>query len=312
VKLVNGVVLMRLAGGGELDFLGTPKGISQQGLYFYASRGRRGVRGYYTQRGSTFDNPYLPKEEIEERMRLLEQADPRIRDQVIYGEFVSDEGLAFTQAQLDNMFDHTLPAHQDYNENRRYMQAWDLGRKTDWTVGSTFDVTEPPYTLVDLQRLRRVPWESIYSLIGEKAREYHVQMPRIDATGPQGDVIEEELTKRGIFVDPFKVTTGAIKTDLVNTLQTAMDWGRQTLGYTTVPDEAGFPVEVPILELPGEESNWGLIRMPPIAALVDEFGVYQIDDRKLQQDTVMSVAMCIHAVFDGMLLDAPSEGGIYG
>lgn len=311
VGLVNGVILMRLAGGGELDFLGTPKGISSRGLYFYASRGRRGVAGYYTQRGSTFDNPYLPRDEIEERMKLLEQSDPRIRDQVIYGAFVSTEGLAFTQDQLDNAFDDTIPAHVDYDENRRYMQAWDLGRRTDWTVGVTFDVTSPPYRMVDFVRLNKVPWETIYNLIDEKAREYRVRLPRIDATGPQGDVIEEELEKRGIFVDPYKVSTGAIKTDLINTLQTALDYGRKTLSMTQVPDESGYPMAVPVLELPGE-NDWGVIRMPPIAQLVDEFGMYSFDDKKLVQDCVQAVALCVHAVFDGSMLYEPISGDIYG
>lgn len=309
-QLINGVILMRLANGGELDLLGTPKGISQEGLYFYASRGLRGVPGYYTQRGSTFDNTFLPKAEIEKRMKLLEQADPRMRDQVIYGAFVSMDGLSFTQDQLDNAFDVRMPVHTDYVEGHRYIQAWDLGRRTDWTVGVTFDVTSLPYRMVDFQRLNKVPWETIYTLIGDKKKEYRVQMPRIDATGPQGDVIEEELTKRGIFVDPYRVSTGAIKTNLINTLQSAMDYGRQTTGWTKIPDEAGVLVDAPILELPGE--GWGVFRMPGIAQLVDEFGVYQMDDKNLVQDCVQAIALAIHQVFDGTLLEEPISGGLYG
>jgi hypothetical protein len=310
-RLINGVILMRLSGGGELDLLGTPKGISQEGLYFYASRGMRGVEDYYTQRGSTFDNPFLPEKEIRERMKLLEQADPRVRDQVIYGAFVSTEGLAFTQDQLDNAFDATLPAHVDYDDSHRYVQAWDLGRKTDWTVGVTLDVTSPPYHMVDFVRLNKVPWETIYGLIDEKSKEYKVRLPRIDATGPQGDVIEEELQKRGIFVDAFKVSTGAIKTDLINTLQTALDYGRRTLSFTVVPDESGYPMDVPVLELPGD-GDWGLLRMPPIPQIVDEFGIYQFEDRKLVQDCVQAVALAVHSVFDGSILFEPISGDIYG
>jgi len=309
--LINSVILMRLAGGGQLDLLGTPKGISQQGLYYYAQRGLRGVTGYYTQRGSSFENTFLPEEDLKRREQMLLHADPRLKDQVIYGAFVSMEGLAFTQDQLDQAFDKDLPAHQDYVPGHKYVQAWDLGRKTDWTVGVTLDVTTEPYTLVDFQRLNRVPWETIYELIRDKAKEYHVHMPRIDATGPQGDVIEEELAKRGVFVDPFKVSTGALKLNLVNTLQAAFDYGRQTLGYSDIPDEAGVAVSVPVLELP-RESDWGLLRLPSITQLVDELGIYMLDDKDLVQDSVMALAMAVEIVYDGLMLAEPIEGGLYG
>lgn len=310
-KLINSVILMRLAGGGVLDLIGTPKGISEQGFYFYASRGLRGTPGYYAQRGSTFDNTFLPADDIKRREELLAQADPRLRDQVLYGAFVSEAGLAFTQDQLDQMFDHDMPTHVPYREGRRYIQAWDLGRKTDWTVGVTFDVTEVPWRLVDYQRLNRVPWEVIYELIAAKKKEYHVHMPRIDATGPQGDVIEEELAKRGIFVDAYKVSTGALKLNLVNTLQTALDHGRQQIGTSVIPDENGVEQTVAVLESPGE-GNWGLIRMPPLPQLVDEFGIYQLDDKQLTQDSVMAIGLAIESIYDGMLLSEPEEGGIYG
>jgi hypothetical protein len=135
-------------------------------------------------------------------------------------------------------------------------------------------------------------------------------MPVIDATGPGGDVIEEELTKRGVFVDPQRTENAAQKTNLINTLQSAMDYGRQVVGTRIQLDEAGFPREVPDMEPPG--GAWGLIRMPPIPQLVDEFGGYELMDKKLVQDCVMSVALCVASVYDGTRLDLPIPGGLYG
>lgn len=307
-QLMNGVIVMRLAGGGMIDLVGTPKGMTD--LYWYANRGLRGVPGYYTQRGSIYDNPHLTADDLKIRDELLAQADPRLREQVLYGSFVSDAGMAFTQDQLDQAFVEGMPAHRPYVEGRKYAQAWDLGRRTDWTVGVTFDVTNAPYEMVDFVRLNKVPWEHIYQLIGLKRAEYHVQMPVIDATGPGGDVVEEELMKRGIFVDPVRTTSAAQKLNLVNTLQTAMDEGRRAVGTRTVLDEAGFVREVPDLEPPGA-SNWGLLRMPPITQLVDEFGGYELDDKKLVQDCVMSVALCVGSVYDGRLMERPQSGGMF-
>lgn len=307
-KLMNGVIVMRLAGGGMIDLIGTPKGYTD--LYWYANRGLRGVPGYYTQRGSIYDNPYLSEEDLKLRDELLAQADPRLREQVLYGAFVSDGGMAFTQDQLDQAFVEGMPAHQDYVPGHRYIQAWDLGRRTDYTVGVTFDVTKRPYTMVDFVRLNKVPWEHIYGLIRRKQVEYNVHMPTIDATGPGGDVVEEELTKRGVFVDARRTESLAQKTNLVNTLQSALDEGRQAIGTRIELDEAGFPRQVPDMEPPG--GDWGLIRMPPIPQLLDEFGGYELDDKKLVQDCVMSVALAVGSVYDGSNLDEPVAGGLYG
>lgn len=321
--LMNGVIIMRLAGGGMVDLIGTPKGYGD--LYWYASRGLRGVEGYYCQRGSIFDNPFLPPEDIKKRDELLKHADPRLRDQVIYGDFVSTEGMAFTKDQLDNAFVPGMPAHEDYIEGHKYIQAWDLGRRTDYTVGITLDITHRPYRLVDYERLNKVPWETIYGLIASKAKEYHVYQPVIDATGPQGDVIEEELTKRGTFVDPVAVSTKARKTELVNTLQAALDYERETIGEREWIDEAGNLFTTPDVEEPNTEvwdpdvaparqrclRGWGLLRLPSIPQLVDEMGVYQIEDKDLVQDSVMALAMAVDAVYDGTALFEPDFNGIY-
>jgi len=307
-RLMNGVIILRLAGGGMIDLIGTPKGYTD--LYWYANRGLRGVEGYYTQRGSIYDNPFLSKEDLKMRDELLAQADPRLREQVLYGDFVSETGMAFTQDQLDQTFRAGLPAHVPYRKDHRYVQAWDLGRRTDWTVGATFDVTSAPYQLVDFQRLQKVPWEHIYNLIIAKSKEYDISLPVIDATGPVGDVIEEELANRGLFVDAQKVSNQQLKTNLVNTLQSAMDYGRATIGVRTVLDEAGFAREVPSMDPVGGE--WGLLRMPPIPQLLDEFGGYELDDKKLVQDSVMAVALAIQQIYDGSVLDRPLSGGLYG
>ena len=308
--LLNKVIIMRLAGGGMIDLIGTPKGMSANGLYWYWNRAARGVEGYYGQRGSVFDNPHLPPEDIRRRDELLKHSDPRLRDQVIFGTFISEEGMAFTQEELDNLFDPQLPAHQPYRDGHQYLQAWDLGRRTDYTVGVTIDVTEKPYELVDYQRLNRVGWETIYGLIKDKAKEYHVDLPRIDATGPQGDVIVDELWNRGIAVDDFKISTGVIKTNLINNLQQALSVDRKVVGEREVLDEAGIIHKVPDLEEP-KQGSWGLLRLPAIPQLLDEMGAYTIDDKDLVQDSVIALALVTDLAWAGGILDAPIVGSNY-
>lgn len=307
--LMTNVILMRLAGGGEIDLIGTPKGFND--LYFYYERGQRGVPGYYSQRGSIYDNPFLPEDDIKMRDALLKSADPKVREQVLYGEFVDFTGLAFTRDQRDNAFDPSLPHYQKRQDGHRYVVAWDLGRTTDFTVGIVLDITVRPWTLVKFVRLNRVAWEEIYATIDRTAKEYGIRWSTIDATGPQGDVIEEELYKRGIRVDGYKSSTKNLKIDLINGLQTALDEGRQAVGEYEYEDENGNKFKAPVLQQPGE--GWGLLRLPTITQLMDEMGVYSLDDKDIPfTDSVMSLALAVHAAYEMEGIHPPVLGGMWG
>lgn len=307
--LMTNVILMRLAGGGEVDLIGTPKGYND--LYFYFERGQREVKGYYAQRGSIYDNPFLPKEDIQMRDALLASADPKVREQVLFGDFVDFTGLAFTRDQRDNAFDPTLPHHVKRLDGHKYVVAWDLGRTTDFTVGIVLDITVRPWVMVSYTRLNRVAWEEIYATIGRVAEDYGIRWSVIDATGPQGDVIEEELTKRGIQVDGYKSTTKALKMDLINGLQNALDEGRPAVGEHEQKDEHGNVFMVPDLAPPG--TGWGALRLPCVTQLMDEIGVYAFDDKDIPfTDSVMSLALAVHAAYELDGMAEPVVGGIYG
>ncbi|HEX9015551.1 MAG TPA: hypothetical protein VF960_06035 [Chloroflexota bacterium] len=307
--LMTNVIVMRLAGGGEIDLIGTPKGYND--LYFYYERGQRGVRGYYSQRGSIYDNPHLPPEDIKMRDQLLMSADPKIRAQVLNGEFVDFSGLAFTRDQRDNAFDPAMRDREDYIVGHKYVVAFDLGRTTDFTVGTVLDVTTRPWRLVYYIRLNKVAWEEIYATIDRVTQEYHARFARIDATGPQGDVIEEEMTKRKIRVDPFKTSTRASKLDIINGLQSALDEGRKVIGETETTDDNGVTFRHPVLEGPGE-GDWGLLRLPCISQLMDEMGIYSIDDKNIPfTDSVMSLALCVDLAREMEGISPPVVGGMY-
>jgi hypothetical protein len=309
-KLVDSVLLMRLAGGGSLDFIGTPKGKSQDGLFWYYMQGFRGVEGYYSQRGSIFDNPYLPREDLEMRARLLGGSDDKLKQQVLYGEFIDFEGLAFTGDQLENAFRDDLPTELPPLADHRYVTAWDLGRTNDFTVGCTLDITKRPWTLVRFDRLNKVPWEQIYALIGEVRNLYGCRWAYIDATGPQGDVIEEEMLKRRIPVSGVKTNSKAAKLTLINGLQAAFDEGRRVIGAAEVMDHTGVVVSRPKLE-PALDGEWGLLRMPMHKQLLTELETYQLDDKKLVQDSVFALALAVAGARELEYVGAPVLGGLY-
>lgn len=308
-KLMTNVIVMRLAGGGVIDLIGTPKGYND--LYFYYERGQRGTPGYYSQKGSIYDNPHLPLEDIQMRDRLLQSADPKIRKQVLDGEFVDFSGLAFTRDQRDNAFDPAMSHYEPYIEGHKYWVAFDLGRQTDFTVGIVLDTTSQPWKQVSYTRLNKVAWEEIYATIDRVAKEYHCKFARIDATGPAGDVIEEEMTKRGIRVEAFKTSTRASKLDIINGLQAALDNGRQVIGESETIDDNGSVIRHPVLEGPGE-GHWGLLRLPCISQLMDEMGIYSIDDKNIPfTDSVVALALVVDLAREMEGITPPVLGGMY-
>jgi hypothetical protein len=113
-------------------------------------------------------------------------------------------------------------------------------------------------------------------------------------------------------VDAFRVQSATQKLDLVNTLQTVLDYGRRTVDESVWTDEGGVAHVSPVLEDPDPEADaWGLLRMPPITQLVDEFGVYRLDDKKLVQDCVMAVALAVERAWMDRAIAAPVAGGLY-
>jgi hypothetical protein len=119
------------------------------------------------------------------------------------------------------------------------------------------------------------------------------------------------MTKRGIKVDAFKTSTRAAKIDLINSLQSALDENRQVIGENIVKDDSGFEIRHPVLEGPGEGS-WGLLRLPCIGQLMDEMGIYSIDDKNIAlTDSVISLALVTDLARDMEGLRAPLIGGLY-
>jgi hypothetical protein len=306
--LIDSVLLMRLAGGGQINLIGTPKGKGD--FYWYYRRGELGMEDFYSQRGSIFDNTFLPEEDLKMRARLLASSNEKLRQQVLYGEFMDFEGLAFTSDQIENAIDVELPARQPYREGRRYVTAWDLGRKTDFTVGITLDITSRPWTMVRYDRLNRVPWEQIYALIDDVRKEYDCNWAHIDATGPGGDVVEEEMLKRGMPINAVKTQSSSAKLSLINGIQAAFDEGRRIEGDIEVLDHAGVLTRRSRLQEPGE-GEWGLLRFPEEKQLISELETYMLDDKKLVQDSVFALGLAVAAARDTENLNPPAIGGLY-
>jgi hypothetical protein len=140
--------------------------------------------------------------------------------------------------------------------------------------------------------------------------EYDARWAYIDGTGPQGDVIEEEMLKRKIPVQAVKTNTKSAKIELINGVQTALDENRSVIGTTEVLDHTGIITKKASLEEP-REGEWGLLRMPKHKPLLTELEIYQLDDKKLTQDSVFALALAVAAAREMEYVRPPAIGGLY-
>lgn len=182
--VVEGVLKMRLADrAGGLDYSSTPNGYN----WFYHRKNliEKEKRGYIYN-GSSYDNPYLPKESLD---YLRKSMSPARAEQHIMGKFSSFEGRLLPEELLLNAIARGLgPAGPE--ESHAYVHGWDLARKLTYTVGIVVDITAKPFQVVHVERYQR-DWPEI---IGRIKFLYHLYGGEvlIDSTGI-GDVVLASL-----------------------------------------------------------------------------------------------------------------------
>ncbi|MFA5635364.1 MAG: hypothetical protein WC072_06115 [Methanoregulaceae archaeon] len=298
-KILSNVILPRLIvpfteNGGTLDLFGTPKEITDPEVFMMFEKGMRHSKGYYSQEGSTYENTFLPEEQI----RLLEDQykdNPAALRQVIYGEFVKAGGTVFRADAIRRIFWPELHYPAPYEEGHLYISVWDYARKQDHTVGTTLDISRKPYKVVNFIRVPKsdADWQYIYHLGKKESVDYHVKAFVIDRTGMGGDVIEDRLAEMGLPVVGVDFG-GAQGTKKVNIVQALVDLLDEPV--TIDEDEAAqlsHHLDHTALAR-GAYVVKGGIKSPPIDQLAKELTYYAWDDKKLETDCVMSLAMAAY------------------
>lgn len=212
--------------GGVIAGFGTPKG---KGEYYEVWR--PGVR--YLDDGA--DNPFFSDRvyscyvdsrtntfaDQEKISRYLNSQDEGAIEERIMGRFTDNTSLAFPDSLVEKCIDDNLPIHVDRLSGRRYIHGVDFGRKDDYTVCVTFDVTSEPYTMVNFYRNGGgfATWEQILGDIATINRQYGGDFI-IDATASAGDMQQEWLSDMGIPFIPYNFGgSPGKKIALINNLQ---------------------------------------------------------------------------------------------
>lgn len=210
-------------------------------------------------------NIYADQDKIN---KFLVSKDESIVEERVMGRFTDNSALAFPDSALEQVIDDTLPEHIDKRSGRRYLHGVDFGRKDDYTVCITIDITEEPYTMVNFYRNGGgfATWEQIISDLVSVYRQYGGDMI-IDSTASAGDMQQEWLSDVGIPFIPYNFGgSPGKKIALINNLQAFITQKK--------------------------------IKMPYIYQLRNELHSYPRDmsDKGMETDYVMALALAVYGI----------------
>lgn len=248
----------------QLDFGATPKGFTA----FYRICESIKRSGGYVRGGSSYENPHIDHTLLDYFTRFKSAS---YVAQVIQGQFIDTAGMMFA-SRVEKLIDSTL-RFEEVNKDHKYIEGWDLarGRKknADQTVGFRISTTYIPHRLVKYWAFQ-LPWtekerENIAAETGVNERssiEREIRNAQkesnsdayLDSTGV-GDTLYGILQD---IVSPVDFRGGR-KDDLLEHLQAVIDAD--------------------------------LIKAPYIIELVDEMTTYQRDDKLLDTDHLMALAI---------------------
>lgn len=289
VQIRDNVIRMRvLDRRGKIDYISTGNGRNDFGKFFLEGMAGKNPR-LYAQTGSSYENPYIPKEEIDLNASRISE---RMRRQNVLGEIVDAGGAFFDIDDLEaciseeltralnvhekdgrdetpmhaEVYIDGLPYHNKFHDHR-FIHFWDLADKQDFVVGFTLDCSGEKMKVVEFERYTGRGWSYTWERIRKRHRSY--QMGSVD--GPVGS--------SRTYVDSTGVGDVAID-ELKDIGAEGLHFSKQT------KDDA----------LAGLQSALSLrqIEMPMWIVAYDELKFYERDDANLTQDCVMSLAGAVH------------------
>lgn len=249
----------------QLDFGATPKGYTA----FYRILESIKRSGGYVRGGSSYENPHIDHALLDYFKRFKSAA---YVAQVIMGEFIDTAGMMFA-SRVEKLFDENL-RFEEVEKGQSYIEGWDLarGRKknSDQTVGFRLKISVVPHRIVKYWAFQ-LPWTEIERENINKAAGFQVERSSIEReirnayNDSKADVYLDSTgvgdALYGIVQDIAKPVDfrGGRKDDLLEHLQACIDAE--------------------------------LVKSPFIVELVDEMTTYQRDDKLLETDHLMALAI---------------------
>lgn len=201
-EILSATVLVK---GKKVIFISTPKGKNH--FYKLALQPNYDDRYKYFH-FTSYDNPMIEKEDLEERRRNLPD---HIFRQEYLAEFIDNVSGLFKN--VNDCIIKPDPKDKKDPKNQNIYGGLDIGRADDYTV---LTLINSNYEMIFIKRWRHLEWSTIINEVSEIIKEYRAKI-KVEVNN-QGDVFFEMLQNKVYsYVDPF-VTTTASKPQMIEDL----------------------------------------------------------------------------------------------
>lgn len=198
-------------------FIGVPKGNNWAAQLWRNAAGRRGWRQH---RYTTYDNPFMPRERIDDiKLNVTE----RLFSQEYLAEVLEDGGAVFRNVSA------CIATPPKPNEVTSVVIGVDWGKSNDYTVLVAMD--EKTRRVIEIDRFNQISWTLQRGRLEQMAQRYNTRLILAESNSIGAPNIEE-LQKAGLPVQGFQ-TTSASKGQLVDSLALAFE--QQSIGIPNDP-----------------------------------------------------------------------------
>ena len=254
----------------QMDFSATPKGYTA--FFRVVTDIKR--KGGFVRGGTSYENPHIDHELLDYQRSTWSEAKV---DQIILGLFIDTAEMMFA-SRIDKLFDDKLE-FEEVIKGHKYLEGWDLarGRKgsiSDQTVGYRIDKFFNPYRISKRWAFQK-PWT-------EKERENILAKTGVD----EGDSIERAIrtAQYESGANSFLDSTG-----VGDTL-----WG-MVMDISEPVDFRGGRKDK-LLDHLQAVLDAGKLSAPFIPELADEMTIYQREDKNLDTDNIMALAIACSSI----------------
>lgn len=250
----------------QMDFSATPKGLNA----YYRVKVDIERRGGYIRGGDSYENPHIDHKLLDYQRTTWSEA--KI-NQIIYGKFIETSEMMFA-SRIEKLFDDKYSL-EEITKGNKYIEGWDLarGRKgslSDQTVGFRIDKTKIPFHIVKRWGFQ-IPWTE-----AERENINAMEKREIEKSSLEREIRNAHYDSQAeVFLD---------STGLGDTL-----WG-MLMDIAGPIDFRGGRKDF-LLDHLQAVIDAGLIKSPFIPELADEMTVYQRDDKLLDTDNLMALAI---------------------
>lgn len=203
------ITLMDLLGGAMIA--STPRGYDYFQQLFARGQDPQ-EKEWRSWRRSTWDNPFIPRAELEESKRTLPEITYR---QEIMAEFITSDGMVFRRVQdaaTLSPLDKPLDGHS-------YTAGVDVAGSIDYTVITVMD--SESHEVVFMDRFNRVDYPVLEDRLAAAYGRWNLQGMVVEANSI-GQPVIDHLVSRGLSITPF-TTTNTSKQQIVQALQSAFE-----------------------------------------------------------------------------------------